>query len=296
MSCTAAERVIRSERPEVGAARGVAVSAFTLVELLVVIAIIGILAAMLLPALKSAKQVALGAQCLSNEKQLMSAWAMYASEFRDYMVPNSPIGATLYTAWVDSVSGIENWGYSDPPSSGNTNNAVLKNALLAPYLSGQIGVYKCPADSLPSANGLRLRSVSMNGQMGAEGQTLKTPPGDNNTPGLLFSRIADLVRPAPSLAIVFLDESMATLQDGYLQIDTHGNKGYFPDIPANYHAGGCGMGYADGHSEMHKWKTAPMLGVPYNQRIGYRSFIIQGIGTKNVDWQWWIQRVDSDQD
>ena len=82
-------------------------------ELLVVIAIIGILAGLLLPVLNKGKASSQGAVDISNKRQLMQAWAMYASDFKEYMVPNSPIGDTGFKAWIDSADGLENWGYGD---------------------------------------------------------------------------------------------------------------------------------------------------------------------------------------
>ena len=83
---------------------------FTLIELLVVIAILAILAAILLPALNSARERGRTASCLSNQKQLGSAAVMYAGDNDDYIGIGWAVDSTLH--WVSTYKSYVGSGSS----------------------------------------------------------------------------------------------------------------------------------------------------------------------------------------
>ena len=79
---------------------GCAVKKFTLIELLIVIAIIGILASLLLPSLRNARNKAYDAVCLSNQKQIGILIAAYTNS-NDEMLPNHRIGNRSYIEFIE---------------------------------------------------------------------------------------------------------------------------------------------------------------------------------------------------
>jgi prepilin-type N-terminal cleavage/methylation domain-containing protein len=264
-----------------GGMRSRKVRCFTLIELLVVIAIIAILASMLLPALSRAKMKAQAIQCISNLKQLQLGWQLYAGDFRDIMLPNAPLGSTTDQTWCYGQA--EGWGAN---FDANTNVALYKASILAPFLGNQLGVYKCPADNIPSANGPRIRTYSMQSQMGNIFDSVYQITRAYNPGYAAFRKVTELTQPLPpTSAVVFLEENMCSMNDGYLQV----NNGIpvFPDVPGSYHIWATGVSFADGHAELHKWVT-PVLKIPV--RLGYNNASI-GTGINNADWVWFSQHT-----
>ena len=76
---------------------------FTLIELLVVIAIIAILAGMLLPAISKARARAQATSCISNLRQMGTAFNMYLVDTKDYMPYGAPNAPTDAAAWYNGI-------------------------------------------------------------------------------------------------------------------------------------------------------------------------------------------------
>jgi prepilin-type N-terminal cleavage/methylation domain-containing protein/prepilin-type processing-associated H-X9-DG protein len=267
--------------------------AFTLIELLVVIAIIAILAAMLLPALSSAKVKAQGIQCMSNLKQLQVAWQLYAVDNRERVTTSGYSNPVESTAWVDG------WLDFSGANPDNTNTAALKDPKRSKFASvlTQVGVYRCPADrstvKIGGAPYPRVRSMGMSQAFG---------PGDWLDPGgfqvnpsskkyRVYYKTTDIINPGPAMCYVLLDEHPDSINAGgfaNMMVESAAAARII-DFPASYHNGAGGISFADGHAEIRKWVDSRT-----RARVRYDNNLTLNVSSpNNQDMIWLANRSSS---
>jgi prepilin-type N-terminal cleavage/methylation domain-containing protein/prepilin-type processing-associated H-X9-DG protein len=244
--------------------------AFTLIELLTVIAIIGILAAILLPALAGARERSRGIYCLNNTRQLTLAVQLYADDHEGSLPYNLGMTGTSFRTNINWVNNVMTWDLNPD----NTNLATITGASLGPYVAGVTSSYHCPSDhavsGVQAAQGWsqRIRSYAMNAMIGNAGSYILNGRNVNNPGYRQFFRTEQI--PSPTEIFMFVDEHPDAIDDGYfLDKDlSGGNSGYgiyssaneWIDLPASYHNRAAAFSFADGHATLHRWLqsfTAP---------------------------------------
>jgi prepilin-type processing-associated H-X9-DG protein len=264
-----------------------------LIELLVVIAIIAILASMLLPTLTKAKAKGQGIMCMNNTKQLMLGWTLYASENRERLPFAYSDGAARGSAnWQAGwTHGVMDWNNGNQDNWNHTN--TIAEGALWQYVGRSLGVYRCPADRYtvtPSSGPYRgsarqrIRSNSMNSWCGGN-EGAMTWFTDGTFRGYLTMN--DFLDPGPSKTWVLVDEHPDSLNDAFFCVDMRGypapGSTAMPDIPASYHNGACGFAFADGHSEIKKWRDSRTL-----QKVKRAPLTVPAQMPNNPDilWLW----------
>jgi len=234
---------------------------FTLVELLVVIAIIAILAAMLLPALNSAKQKASQTACLNNLKQLGLGTMTYIDEHDDAFPGIASQGMGFNESdWIY-------WRTND------LAHPIEKSPIVAQLSSASRSLFRCPMDrddterfaNADTANGPYMYSYSLTGcgfetiYPGGDGTVNLGMSSAFNPSTGEFVRFKQSAVHNPTLKIMYAEEPGTTqasdnptgahpINDGrWLPGEGH-------DPLTSRHGGKANVTFADGHVQLVSWE------------------------------------------
>ena len=200
---------------------------------------------MLLPALAKAKLRAQLATCLSNEKQMGLAIAMYAGDNGDKF----PYLANQAGFWIPAPSSPGNWT-SQTMALASVQGALTTNNLLFQYAPNS-GVYHCSGDVRVNNPVNHYQKNGANNIDWAYDSYALTGNVSGTNSSSSYSKLSQVRR--SSLCVEMLE-----------QCDTRGyNNGTFnkgTDLFANYHGDVNTFCFVDGHAEGHKWIDSVILG------------------------------------
>jgi prepilin-type processing-associated H-X9-DG protein len=92
-----------------------------------------------------------------------------------------------------------------------------------------------------------------------------------------FGKTTDLTVPGAAMTFVLLDENPNTIDDAFFVCDPNQFE-FWQNVPASYHNGAGGISFADGHSEIKKWKDGHVLS---QARL---NGIPSDVGSQDLNW------------
>ncbi len=205
------------------------ITLFTLIELLVVIAIIGILAAMLLPALKKAKDTAQKILCASNVKQIGLAWFVYIGNNNDGLPANQT------NVWNPATTKNQSWHFLMRDELGQPDMADVKWDSLNPKYTAKF--LNCPSHTNlgSSVLGVWYASYGMNTYgIGGNRCYASTP---------FYRHISQLKKPDTLIGFMDSQHSATPLTHGAGSVSYQGTN------ISTRHDGKPNVLYCDGHVE-----------------------------------------------
>ncbi len=254
---------------------------FTLIELLVVISIIAILMAILMPALKRAREQGQRAVCQGNLKNLTLAWTLYADGNSDRIVNgaggiNRTSGSLREDPWVRQGWG-NNWNNANVDNTGMTDvqkKQAIRDGSLWSYSANE-GSYKCPTGRrnefvtysvVDAMNGLHRDGTYVN-----RGNYILDVGVRIGKTVLWIKKKPEIAVPTPAERMVFIDEGAMT-PDSFAVNYQHGP---WWDNPPVRHGDGTTVSWADGHAAHLKWRAAETVefGRRYINFYGGGSFM-----------------------